>query len=513
MRYTLIFTVLIFIAYVPLSFLDYDQFPFSDAAEHGAAVRELAKSLTDPKDPLLANLPGNSPRYVPSIFMMAFFMRAFHLDALVTLKIFLVICFILFLVAAALFSKEYFSDKSQIPWTLAALLFLWGRGWDGANAYMFSAILYTAYFPSVVSFSLSLLGLYCQLLFLKSNNRWFFVIETLIGALTFVNHPLTSLFFFISSGLLYIEKRTPPKKMISCYALFVIASFALMSFWPYYDFFSNILKVASGKMADTLDYQLTRHYLYSNLLLNAGPAVAGIPILILFGVRKRYFLLVGGFVVFGLIYLAGYLFDISLAERFVFFIMFVLQMAVSRYLKEWLSFSLPTLKWDFRQIASWFLALLLVIGISTQIVLIGVKFILPAFELKPDSFLPRYVSPNKMQLELRNYLGDDDVVLSDIYTSWSIPVYTGARIIALWHTTPHVADNLERIKAVETFYDTGSTHEERMEIVRRYGATHILLNFYIAGKELEPELKEMGFEVVVRRASYCLFSVAAGFVK
>jgi hypothetical protein len=108
---------------------------------------------------------------------------------------------------------------------------------------------------------------------------------------------------------------------------------------------------------------------------------------------------------------------------------------------------------------------------------------------------------------LRNYLGEGDVVMSDIYSSWSVPVYTGARIIALWHTTPQVPDNFERIKAVEIFYDISTTYEERTKIARRYGVTHILLNFYIAGKGLEHELEKMGFEIVVCGNNFCLFSV------
>jgi hypothetical protein len=300
----------------------------------------------------------------------------------------------------------------------------------------------------------------------------------------------------------------PLKKMIFCYAFSTLAAFVLMCFWPYYDFFSNMLKVASGDMAGTLDYQLTRQYLYSNLFLNAGPALAGIPILILFARQRRFFLLVGGFGVFGLIYLAGYLFKISLAERFIFFIMFILQICISRFLKELSLFFLGESAWHFRKICTWLLALLLVLGITIQVVLVVVKFILPAFEFKPGSFLPHYVSPNTMQIELRNYLGEGDVVLSDIYTAWSVPVYTGARIIALWHTSPHVADNIERVMAVDSFYDTGTSWEERIKIVRRYGATHILLNFNIAGGELEAELKKMGCKVVIRGDSFCLFSVA-----
>ena len=172
MRYTLSFITILLIFYIPLSLLDYGQFPFSDGAEHGAAVRELSKNLTSPEDPLLANYSGNSTRFVPSIFLMALFMRFLKLDVLITLKIFLTIYFILFLISASLFSNKYFKNENQAIWSLTSLFFLWGLGWGGANAYMFSAILYTAYFPSVVSFSLSLLGLYFQLNFLESNNNY-----------------------------------------------------------------------------------------------------------------------------------------------------------------------------------------------------------------------------------------------------------------------------------------------------------------------------------------------------
>jgi hypothetical protein len=118
-----------------------------------------------------------------------------------------------------------------------------------------------------------------------------------------------------------------------------------------------------------------------------------------------------------------------------------------------------------------------------------------------------------MQLELKKYLREGDVVLSDIYSSWSIPVYTGARIIALFHTPPHVNDNLERVKAVETFYDGSTTSEERNKIVKKYGVTHILLNFYIAGKGLESVLEEMGFSVITRGTSFCLYSVPAPMLR
>ena len=131
MRHITIFIAIILTLFIPLSLLDYAHFPYSDGAEHGAAVRELAKHPIHPEDPMLADHPGDTPRFVPSILVMALFMRLLQLDVLVILKIFLIVYFLLFLISAALFSREYFNDREQVPWSLASLLFLWGTGCSG----------------------------------------------------------------------------------------------------------------------------------------------------------------------------------------------------------------------------------------------------------------------------------------------------------------------------------------------------------------------------------------------
>ncbi len=506
MNKTSILIAIILVFYLPVVLLDYNHFPYSDGTEHGAAVRELAKNMANPEDPMLANHSGNSPRFVPSIFIMALSMKLLNLDVLVVLKIFLVLYFVLFLFAASFFSKEYFEDPGQVPWSVVSLLFLWGSGWTGANAYMFSALLYTAYFPSVVSFSLALLALYFQLRFLRHNKKWLFVAGVLLGSIAFVNHPLTGIFFFICSGLLYLEKKGFGQKALAQYAFSVVAALLLIALWPYYSFFASLLKLATGEMGQAADYQMTQHYLHSNFLVRSGLALAGIPCIILFLKRKSYLMLTGGFVIFSLIYLTGYIYKISLTERFVFFIMFPLQLAASRMCREWFS-SLP-LQQGTRKIIASVLVCLILLGMIIQGVLVSIKFITPVFVLKPGATLPTYVTPNAMQLELKNYLSDRDVVLSDIYSSWSIPVYTGAKIIALFHTSPHVNNNLERIEAVETFYDLETSNQSRKAILNKYNITHVLLNFKTAGRDLEPFLKEMDFPVVARGTDFCLFSIS-----
>jgi len=323
--------------YIPFALLDYAHFPFSDGAEHGAAIRALAHNTLHPGDPMFKSPDSNSPRYVPSILLMALVMKLLNMDVIAILKLFLVIYFILFLVSAALFSREYFNDPGQATWSIAFLLFFWGLGWRDANAYMFSAILSTAHYPSVVAFSGSLLALYFQLRFLRSNRGRFLFGTIAAGALSFANHPVTGSFFLVCSALLYLEQEGLNRRTMFYYISALAAALCLTALWPYYNFWDAFKRVAAGEMRNTMDYSLTRQYLYSTPLLRAGPALIGIPIVIFYFTQRRYLLLWGGCAVFGCIYLAGYFVTISLTERFIFFTICLLQLAVSRLVKEWLA--------------------------------------------------------------------------------------------------------------------------------------------------------------------------------
>jgi hypothetical protein len=503
-RHTVIFIAVVVLIAAPFVLIDNSRFPFSDGAEHGAAVRALAANMLHPGDPMLSAVSGASPRYVPSIFIMALFMKASGLDVLVVLKIFELAGFVLFLIAVALFSKEYFNDAGQAPWSLAFLLFFWGLGWREANAYMFSAILDTAYYPSVVAFSSALLALYFQLRFISSTHQKFLFAAIAVGALCFTNHPVTGIFFLVCSGCLYLEQKGFNKKTVFCYTLTILMALSLTVLWPYYNFWASFKRIAVGEMQNTLDYDLTRQYLYSTPLLRAGPALIGIPVLIFYFIQRQYLLLWGGYAVFGFIYLAGYYCTISLAERVIFFSMCLLQLATSRLAREWLTAaSGPVLLLKKR--LSILLIVILAGGGALQSVLVFQEFIYPSFSFVSGSLLPRHANPNAMQNELKQYLGPGDIVLSDIFTSWSVPVYTGAKIVALFHSSPHIGDNAVRIRDVEAFYNPKMTSAERDTLVKKYGVTHILLNFKINEKQFEPVMKKTGYPEIVHTDSFCIF--------
>jgi hypothetical protein len=219
--------------------------------------------------------------------------------------------------------------------------------------------------------------------------------------------------------------------------------------------------------------------------------------------QKRYFLLLGNFTVFAGIYIGSFFLEPSLIERSIFFIIFSMHMAFSRICREWFSHA----KSAITKKASRFLMFLLLCGVTLQAYVIVDEYLRPSFMMKPGSVLPRYKNPNSFYLELRKYLNKDAVVLSDLYTSWGIPVFTGAKIVALFHTPAHVKDNIERIKDLDTFYDITTPKSLRHHILKKYSVTHILLNTALKGPELEKVIEEMEFQVISRTESYCLFSV------
>ncbi len=497
------FFIILFALYVPVALLDYAHFPYSDGAEHGAAVRALAENLRTPGEPMLNADMGKSSRYVPSIFLMALFSRMFGCDVLTTLKVFLVAYFGLFVSAVWLFARSYFDDAGKALFALAALLFLWGTGWKGANAYMFSAILYTSYFPSVVSFSLSLLALYCQVRFVRTTRKGFFLAEMLIVTVAFVNHPPTGVFLFICAGFLFVELCGFNKTLFFRMGILAACTLAGLKAWPYYDFFAAFSRVSGGEMSASADYGASWNYLHSGVLIRTGTALAGIPFLLFLLKERRNLFITGSCLTFVFVYVGGYFLHANLSERFIFFIVFCLQLAFACMVGDVLRKTDTML----HRVGSAVLLCVLGLGFCLQTARVYHEYIVPRSDMEPAPTREEHVGPNRVYRQLARYIGSGDVVISDYMTSWSLPVYTGARIMCLYHTPPHVSDNKERLEDNSLFFNHTTGNKRRWEIIKKYGITHVLLYYAVDGLGILPRVRNMGLEQIVVNREYALFAV------
>jgi hypothetical protein len=439
MKHVTLLCLLITAVYIPLAYLDYQHTPYSDGAEHGAVLRELIRDIKSPGEPMLETFTGKSPRYVPSLFLMASVARLAGMNALSTIKLFSILFFIFFLTSIIFFVRQYFQDPEQAFWSVACMLFLWGTGWTGANAYMFSALVYTAWYPSLVAFS--------------------------------------------------------------C---------VFMALWPYYDFFASLFTITSGSMATASDFLLTRNYLYSDIALRAGPALAIIPILFFYLLKKKYSMLTNLLLCALCIYTAGYFLRISLAERFIFAIIFSSQILVSRYA--------CTLWQDLRQhtaaatqtACAALLAVLLASGCIGQLYITMQEYIFPNFTLYSNAPYIRYEDPTALHKQFALYMQPDDIVFSDLYTSWGIPLYTGAKIVSLFHTPPHVQDNDARKAEVNRFYDPSLSNLQRLQILKNFNATKLVIHFPVAGQDIRKQITSMGLPLIMQSDEVCIFNVPSG---
>jgi hypothetical protein len=448
-------------------------FEWSDGCEHAAAIRELTYSLFHPLNPYL-NLPGNtSPRYVPSIIIMAIAEKILGCDVFTMLGFFSVAAFLFLGRGIYLFAKEYFQDDEQPVYTLLSLLFLWGRGWDGANSIMFSSLVYNAYYPSVISLVFVFYALTAQLKYLRQCRPRYFIEFAVFGSLLFLNHQPTGFLFFFMAFLLFATEGYLNKRNALLFSGAFVLAVLVTAWWPYYSFFKGVLFMLGGKGKQFWDYQSGHQLHYSGHLARIGPCFLGMLTVAYFGLKKKYPFIVFGFIASLVFYILGYFFTIILFERLIFLCLLFSQLAFSRMLKNILQGGRDSVSSSRRKILRVVYVSALGVGIFVQFFLIGTVYVSHYIAWQPRVHLKPYQHPLQQYIALRPHLRRGDIVLTDVFTSWVIPGVTDVKVISVFHNSPFVLENFERLHDTRIFFNDPARREE---LLAKYKISHILIN-------------------------------------
>ena len=97
---------------------------------------------------------------------------------------------------------------------------------------------------------------------------------------------------------------------------------------------------------------------------------------------------------------------------------------------------------------------------------------------------------------IARFLQPNDVVISDIHTSWMIPSF-GGKVVAALHPLAFVPDHLVRTDDLVKFFKDDSTDLERARIQKKYQPKYLVIN-----KLTQPNWKSMS-------AHYCSPGVGA----
>lgn len=399
-----------------------------------------------------------------------------------------------------------------------------GGAFNFSSEYNLRFLSYTLFFPSEVSFSLSFIGFFYLLRFSryqKLSDYWKYLF---LAVFILLSHPLTGSFFLIGAFLLTITEGRNRVRNSGFYLLSVLITFLLLILWPYYPFLKALSNSISTPWAEE-----TRMYLYATKnIYKMGPAVLGIPIVFLLLIRRKYHFITYGFILCACIYVFTYKPKIYLGERYIFYMICFLHLALSWYLKTLGLLSFSSMKETLmnlneKNVHILIFTLIMILSISYQIAKLGFEQIGCTINFKPKPIIQKYRNPTDNYKLLIGKVKEGDIIVSDPLTSWLIPTFTDAKIVALYHDNPLAPDNEKRVEDLITFYKSSTRLKTRAGILKRYNVTHVLLNFdrmeendvnrinnyhknFRINESLIDDLKKLG-EIIYRNNHFTLFKL------
>jgi len=377
-----------------------------------------------------------------------------------------------------LWSKEYFRDREVSLYVLVALLFLWGKPFNYSNEYNIRFLAYTLFYPSTVTFSLSFLGLYLLLRYVRYETMREYFLYVFLGTFIFSTHPLTGSFFLLCAFLLTVTEgeRRIKHLTLNVLSLFIIGLLSVL--WPYYPFMDAVIK-----STDTSWYFPIRMYLYDvQSIYKMGPALLGLPIVLLLLIRREYPFISLGFLLCSFVYISSYFLNVGLGERCIFFIMFFLHLSLAWYFSTLCLLSPRKIRDTITNLSKknvhiLFFIIILMAGIFYQVIRLGSEQAGYTISFNPKPTFYKYKNPLDNYTLLKDKVKESDIVMTDPLTGWLLPGLTGAKIVALYHDNPFVLDNSQRVNDAITFYESATPLHKREMILKKYHATHVLLNF------------------------------------
>ncbi len=432
---------------------------YGDFWEHSAVIRELSTNILNPRHPqLLLNV--SHVFYSPYAVMVAFLSRLFQLNSIHALSLMVVINYWLFVIGLRYFIRNMFPQnyKAVAFYSLLLILFWWGwNPWPRSGFYHIGCIVLLLSYPSSLCMALSLIAISIYRQLFQKQNYLKIVLIIAIASFVMLSHPPTFIFLAVMLIAFSItENSIINRHLISCAIILSLAS-ALATLWPYF----SIIKLAMGQ--STIYHQFNTQ-VYKGVFIKAWPAYLGIILVIL---QKRYTLrhqLVVSLVMLSVIYLYGYISGMYGYGRVISFIILVLHIIIAASFADW---EREGVKYKKRLI------------MQSKYVCAAVVIICMVLSAVPLARIAYWTVTNRPPsyaeyLFLADYVGQYDVVLSDIESNWHIPSF-GGKVVAVKHPIAFISDHDQRRDDVNLFFDSDTNTEIRLKVIRRYGVKYILL--------------------------------------
>jgi hypothetical protein len=417
-------------------------------------VRELATHPLSPRHPLLLS---DAPHafFSPYALALAGASRVLGLDPVTALAAAGIANLVLLLISLRWFVGAVFEGDREVIsfYFLLFLLVLWGREpWFWSGFLHFGALGRVLPYPSSFAAALMFAALAAYARHLQTGRaRWALPLFPLLWV-CFLTHPTTALGSVVGLIAVFIgfAGRPAVRGVLMLLALCTLPLLAT-SAWPYFDFPELLLRPALGH-----EFHDKSRLLYTDVLNKIFPALAGAPILALRLRRDRRDAL--AWLVLGLlaVYALGALAGSWGAGRVIGQIAMFLQLAIALWVAR-LETRLPRARF------AALLAALAAVALWSGNVAWGWS---QATESAGRAHRYHFLS---------EYVGQYDVVLTDLATGWLVPTF-GGKIVASPHPLYWIDDHEKRRRAVSKFFRAATRLRARRRIIARYGAKFVLLD-------------------------------------
>lgn len=460
-RLTLLFIILLF----KISVNSTNGIWVDDFWEHASDIRAFMNNPFNPGHPQFLT---TDPHVFlnPYNFIVALSGLTVGLDQITSLALFSIVNYCLFFTGLYLFIStiDNKNKKDICFYTVLLILFLHGENtWQFSGFFNSEIFLSVMPLPSTFVMGLSLIGLYLNFLRLKHSRNVLLFALLAITTFSILSHPLTTIFLF--TGLLaqsLVDKRI---SSLITFTLLFFLTFLIASFWP---FFSIVNLMFSGGNT----YHALNINLYSNILEKIWPSLIFIPFIINIIFNKFNRVLLFSLIILIGIYLYGYFFQRYAYGRSISFILILVNIFIAIFIiKQEL-----TLK-KFNQD----------IYLFTQLIFIIILVIFNASWIKEstqrtltiaNSFRIGRPIFNEITFSdytfLKQYIGQNDLIIADLNSSWIIPAFSG-KVIATMLPAPLVKDVISRTNDMVSFFNLNTSAETRCRIINVYKPKFLFL--------------------------------------
>ena len=433
-----------------------------DFWQHSAVVRELSTHPFHPRHPLLM-VDKPEPFFSPYLVLVALLARFASLTPVSALMAAGVLNILFLLIGVRVFVGSFFEkNKDEVSfYALMLILFLWPRGaWYWSGFIHFQTLSWVLPYPATFALAMTflILGLYHEAL------RAFSLVRLLTtGMLTVVvvlTHPTTAMIAFI--GILAISvhhyNRQGPRALWTGLSL-LVGAILLACLWPYYPFIALIRSNNPEFHAQSRVLYTAVYLVWPSLLL----LPVALPVLVARERENRYDALMLMLSASILVYLLGYVTGQYGIGRIISFIAILMQVIIGAGLAQL----------EKQKVASKSRYTLPIILVFVGVIAMNRGNI---HELHKAIWCIQGSRCSYTEyLTLGRYVGQYDVVLSDLGTSGMIPAFAG-KVIASSYPVYWIDDNERRKQDLICFFSRGSSLQQKSSILRRYGVDYLWID-------------------------------------